>query len=30
MVVVVFRRVKIVDAGAAALDGGPHGRLYGE
>jgi hypothetical protein len=30
MVVVVFHRVKFVDAGVAALEDGPHRRLYGE
>jgi hypothetical protein len=30
MVVLVFPWVKFVDAGAAALEGGPHGRLYSE
>jgi hypothetical protein len=30
MVLVVFWRVKIMDAGAAALEDGPHRRIYGE
>jgi hypothetical protein len=30
MVVVIFRRVKFMDAGVAALESGPHRQLYGE